>query len=394
MGWLDKLKTSLRIGASKGRRGPDEWFGMEFSATLELRTPLSVLKKHGAIHEDSDTPPPQYAAEEWQGGWAPKGDPKFDFLRGGTAMSSIVGPIPYDGGDFMPFLISVREVVEVDAPVEERRKNLHELLDRTKWPYYVTALGGADKIIDHFFPSFLKSIGGLTQAAIEQLNQAGMNTAAALVEASDETLLQIKGVGPAKLKGIRSACELAADKHAVWLDVSSSRPPAGVLPRDPSNAQQITSEYINRDGDQTRTGFLLLAAIAADSAKSAIEQGRHDDAWRYLSEEKMNYMKHANQVGLSAREILKLDGSVSVMQANILKLEGKHHDALVHVIYRLATQGEEVTERQEHDIKEYFDRCKFTGITFDVAKNKLRGHPELTDFRKIQALVKQWRDNR
>lgn len=230
MGWLDKLKTSLRIGASKGRRGPEEWFGVEFSATLELRTPLSVLKKHGAIHEDADTPPPQYAAEEWQGGWAPKGDPKFDFLRGGAAMSSIVGPIPYDGGDFMPFLISVREVVEVDAPVEGRRKNLHELLDRTKWPYYVAALGGADKIIDHFFPSFLKSIGGLTQAAIEQLNQAGVNTAAALVDASDETLLEIKGVGPAKLKGIRSACELAADKHAVWLDVSSSPPPEAYFP--------------------------------------------------------------------------------------------------------------------------------------------------------------------
>jgi len=216
---VSKIQTDSDWG---GLASEDSVEGLEFTATLQLRTPLSILTKHGEIHKDRKSPPPAYAKEGWEGVWVPKLDSVYDFLKEGATMSSDIGPIPVDGGDFLPFLISVREVVETDAPVRERRKNLRELLDRTKWPNYVAACGGTDKIIDQFFPSLLKSIGGLTQAAIQQLDQAGLNTAAALVAASDEALLEVKGVGPAKLKGIRSACESATDKNAVWIDVSSS----------------------------------------------------------------------------------------------------------------------------------------------------------------------------
>ena len=46
--------------------------GLQFFATLQLRTPLRVLQWHGKLHTDRDTPPPQVAQMEWEGIWLPK----------------------------------------------------------------------------------------------------------------------------------------------------------------------------------------------------------------------------------------------------------------------------------------------------------------------------------
>ncbi len=46
--------------------------GLQFCATMQLRTPLQVLLRHGEIHTDRNTKPPRIALEPWEGIWLPR----------------------------------------------------------------------------------------------------------------------------------------------------------------------------------------------------------------------------------------------------------------------------------------------------------------------------------
>jgi hypothetical protein len=386
MGILSAIKRALGIHGAT--RAAQDQHGMEFHATLQLRTPLNVLRHHGEVHDHTDTDPPVYAAEEWQGIWLPRTSPEFDFLSEGETMSSDVGSIPADGGDYLPFLISVREIVEDDGPIEERRERLRAALKSTPYPHYVRTLGGVNKVLDQFFPSFLASIGGLTQQAIRQLEKSNLRTPRQLLAASDETLLAVKGIGPAKLERIRTACADAPDKDAMRIDNSRSES-VGPKPflQDEMTPAQFQQEYLKRGGDPTRKDHMVFADICADNAAKAATEGRRDDAWRYLNEQSQHYM----QAGLPVPEMLRLCGLVHKKQAEVLKTEGKNHDALCHLIYWLATQGEEVSESREKVLRDCFEMCRFEDITFDEAKTDLYAQDRLHDFNTIELLVRKWR---
>ena len=233
MGWSKKLKLAFGLSSSQSKdrvvtgsvkasdigTSPD-WGGfasdelvdsLEFCATLQLRTPLRVLIRHRETHTDRDTTPPAYAKEEWEGIWLPKLDPKFEFLSEGRTMSSDIGPVPNDGGDYLPHLISVRKVVESNLSIEERRKQLKQL-DKTS--------GSA--LADHFFPPFLKAIKGLSKDTISELRQVNLRTPDALENTPDEILLKISGVGPSKLKTIRETCSMSTDENCEWVESPSA----------------------------------------------------------------------------------------------------------------------------------------------------------------------------
>lgn len=185
--------------------------GLKFSATMQLRTPLRVLLRHGEIHTDRTKPPPRIAMERWEGIWLPvtksfeeiacRPDSTADdveFFRrldAGLARSYIiasdVGPILEE--NYLPFLIAVRRIVETDDTIEHRIEKLREMPIEAGWQVFVSKHGGIDGIIQRFFPKFINLA-------------AGLDTPNRIAAASDETLLSIKGIGPAKLKAIRERC--------------------------------------------------------------------------------------------------------------------------------------------------------------------------------------------
>jgi hypothetical protein len=82
---------------------------------MQLRTPLKWLQRHREFHAGTERPtealPPQHAC------WVPL--PKTWRELGIDAdeiplstMASQIGQIPVDGGDFLPFLIEYRMIVE------------------------------------------------------------------------------------------------------------------------------------------------------------------------------------------------------------------------------------------------------------------------------------------
>lgn len=185
----------------------------KFSAVLQLRTPLRILQRHGEIIQR--LPDDVELVGLHQGVWLPllPGQTKFF----GT-MSSDVGPIPADGGDYLHFLLAVRHAVEADAPAKLRLTSLRAELSKPAWRDFCVRLGGNEAIYGRFFPKFLDTVPGLPSTTVEHLWERSWTTPARLDSAADEELLNIKGIGPAKLRAIRQACLVAADPHSDIVD--------------------------------------------------------------------------------------------------------------------------------------------------------------------------------
>jgi len=189
--------------------------GLKFSATLQLRTPLRVLMRHGEIHTDPNTEPPKIAMEMWEGIWTTKTktyrELGIDVDEIQSTQASEIGQIIPD--DYLPFLITVRKIVESDAPQEERIKMLREIPKKKDWKAYVDKHGGIEAIIGQFFPEFIDTIPKLNLSTQDELSGMGLNTPNRIAAAPDKTFLSIKGIGQAKVKVIRDYCAGIADNR-------------------------------------------------------------------------------------------------------------------------------------------------------------------------------------
>lgn len=136
-------------------------------------------------------------------------------------MASDVGQIPADGGNYLPFLIAVRKIVESHSSIERRIEQLREMPLTGDWKIYIARYGpshisrsrGMDWIIAVFFPRFVDNIPKINAATIDELSRLGLDTPNRIADASDETLLNIKGIGQAKLKAIRDYCAGITDNR-------------------------------------------------------------------------------------------------------------------------------------------------------------------------------------
>lgn len=193
---------------------------------MQLRTPLRILARHGEKHSNRAAAPPTIADEPWQGIWVPV--PKTFRELGldigeptpGT-MASHIGPIPADGGTFLPFLKSVRAIVESDGAASERRKRLNTSLADPAVASIVRELGGRAAILDQLFPTYLSTIPGLPAKALAGLEARRLTSAKAISTASDAELLAVPGIGQTKLVVLRARSEAAGGSPEIYLDRQS-----------------------------------------------------------------------------------------------------------------------------------------------------------------------------
>lgn len=198
--------------------------GYKFGATMQLRTPLRVLLRHGENHIGL-IDPPAIATEEWEGGWSPllKSNKELDIdfpevVMTNASMASDIGPIPSDGGEYLKFLMNVRVIVEAETSIEVRRTALREELRKQEWQDFCIKLGGNQNISNQLFPPFIQTIKGLPSDAIAAMWEAGLYSPTQLDSATDAALKAFKGIGPAKLSLIRAACFAANDKMSEFSD--------------------------------------------------------------------------------------------------------------------------------------------------------------------------------
>lgn len=186
------------------RDGQDALIGMEFIATLALTTPLRVLERHGEVYSGAPEDLPTYGTMA-EGAWVPKVD--WEGVRltapGGSKTASAVGPVPSDGGDFLPFLKRFRAIVESPADAETQIEQIRALVNSN--PAY---LAFAERLDPEFpaiwFSGQLQAIPGVGGKTAMAMFRAGALSLAYLDRMSADELRSIDGVGAGTVEKIRS----------------------------------------------------------------------------------------------------------------------------------------------------------------------------------------------
>ncbi len=168
-----------------------------------------------------------------------------------------------------------------------------------------------------------------------------------------------------------------------WLDIFKRRvSPKPTLPEPPEiGLDEFLGQFPTED-------YLGKAAEAGHSAKLAVKERRFDDAWRLYATQKQLYMQHAKYYEFTGQQTLALDASVSEHLANILRIEKKHDDALVHILY--CALNSRPTKSIQSKLPTYFKRCNFQKINFDLIEGMMQV-PTRWTFTKIREHVRQWR---
>lgn len=109
---------------SRGIAAGSVIYGHQFSATMQMRTPLRVLEQHGRIERCDCSKLPQIIREQWEGIWSVKTRPwrefGIDIDEMKSTMASEIGYIDAEGGDLLRFLIMVKRIAKCDAGHSEK----------------------------------------------------------------------------------------------------------------------------------------------------------------------------------------------------------------------------------------------------------------------------------
>lgn len=219
----DVLSAKLTIG-DQSTKHPYQVFadspnadiivGMCFVATMQLRTPLRILQRHGQVLPLGSDLPDDF--EQWMGVWLPK-TKTFQELTGGrikdklgseyeTTNASAIGPVK--PSEYLPFLMAIREVVEDQSlSTVQKSVGIEAVCRRREFREFAERHGGADEIFGYFCPTILSVIPGLTASSREALTEMGIRSVGAIRRSSDKTLSSLKGLGPAKIARIRAFCD-------------------------------------------------------------------------------------------------------------------------------------------------------------------------------------------
>lgn len=184
--------------------------GMCFYATLQLRTPLRILQRNGQILPLGTDLPEDF--EQWMGIWLPKTRTYaeiFDHVAQPDFERSVASPIgPVKPSEYLPFLMTIREVVEDRAlSLDDRQTAIAVLCSRPEFKELADRHGGVNEIFSYFHPPVLSLIPGLTEPVRDGLRALGLITITGIRQTTDSELSSVKGLGPSKIAGIRAFCD-------------------------------------------------------------------------------------------------------------------------------------------------------------------------------------------
>lgn len=165
-----------------------------------------------------------------------------------------------------------------------------------------------------------------------------------------------------------------------------------IFKKKKSNADSEFQDYAGKLIAEFRENdFLGKAAEASHNAKAAVKTKQYDEAWGLYHQQKNFYMQHANRCGFTACQALALDSQVHEDLANILRIENKNYDALVHILYWVVANNESPIKRHQQKLSAYFGRCKFKSTSLDEAISFASIHSTEHAFFLAQSEVAEWR---
>lgn len=137
--------------------------------------------------------------------------------------------------------------------------------------------------------------------------------------------------------------------------------------------------------------YLGQAANEGSKARAAIDAEKYDIAWGHYQAMSQLYLSHAKKQNFTLPQTLALVGSVHRAMAGLLQLEGRHHDALVHVLYCTACSKHSL-DKELKSYRPYFNRCNFTNVKLDEVTRHLETWKECPDFVEIRNIIAGWKN--
>jgi helix-hairpin-helix protein len=184
--------------------------GLEFIATLQIRTPLTILQHHGEFHPGPPSAAPRYSSIA-DGFWSYKtkswselaGRPLAIPDEPESTQASDIGPVT--ASQYLPFLKQFRMIVENGESVEKRLSQLAQLRGRS--PQFEDIWCRLEKGYPDFPASFfymqLAVVPGIGAVLARRLFEQGFVDLATLQSATEDQLKQVPGVGSKLAKRIR-----------------------------------------------------------------------------------------------------------------------------------------------------------------------------------------------
>lgn len=185
---------------------------------------------------------------------------------------------------------------------------------------------------------------------------------------------------------------LLAKLRTLW-PKNAVPPPPSPTSAEAERSGDILLAALLRDFEEqaaNRKDFLGPAATVGRNAAAAVKAGEYDKAWAFYQEQKALYMQHANQYGMTKKQAIALDASLHMGMANVLRLEGCHHDALAHAVYCVKGGSSVTSKAAEQKLRAYFNRCKLKNTTFGEVIGFASEPNGLANLRSTQAKVKDW----
>ena len=182
---------------------------LKFNATLQLRTPLSVLVHHGEIFKENGKVPPNYAKEEWQGIWITKTKSYIelglyiDEIPSGTVSTDIGSVEEDEAKDYLEFLIKFHTISESEIDVEEKIIKIKHLYksDANFKKYYIRQTGDKKDFLESYFKLLIRNV--LPSNIANSFKEAGYRTLKDLKGANPKDLLSLKNVGHATISKLK-----------------------------------------------------------------------------------------------------------------------------------------------------------------------------------------------
>lgn len=196
--------------------------GWRYSATLQLRTPLAYLERHGEFSPGPKEPPLLGPAESRLPngtGFNPYGiwvrEINYDGLGFDQPPSVTKGERATEWGpvrigseeerNLISFLKSFRYIVETAETLEQKLAYLADLSTSTpaNRKVWLKVVGSESGFPDSFFYRELCCLPGIGVRVAERIYRAGFRTNAEIQGASDEDLLKVEGLGKGLLRKLR-----------------------------------------------------------------------------------------------------------------------------------------------------------------------------------------------
>lgn len=185
--------------------GNDELMnGLIFQATLQLRTPLEVLKHHNEVFNNKHKAPPQYAKEGWEGMWLPNlktwremGIDEDELPN--HKVSTDIGSLEDDEAEkYYKFLLEFHTIVENNSLSAKDKINQLEALYRDN-PHYNNFLDSNS--FESYFGLLISNV--FSPKVALTLKNEGFRTLEDLKGADLEYLGTLNGIGKATLEKLK-----------------------------------------------------------------------------------------------------------------------------------------------------------------------------------------------